>query len=54
MTEFLVVTLLVLLATVVGFIIGWDAGTKDTERRWRDAVGRKNDGYQFGPMGYGQ
>jgi hypothetical protein len=25
---------------LLGYVLGWNAGTKDTERRWSDAVGR--------------
>lgn len=28
---------------VAGYVYGWNEGTKDTERRWHDAVTRKSD-----------
>jgi len=31
------------LGLFIGFCFGWSAGTRDTERRWADAVGRADD-----------
>ena len=28
---------------LIGYVFGWNAGTKDTERRWAEAVGRADD-----------
>lgn len=29
--------------SLIGYVVGWHAGTKDTERRWSEAVGRAKD-----------
>jgi hypothetical protein len=33
----------VITAYVLGFARGWHVGVRETEVRWREAVGRKND-----------